>query len=656
VILSAEEMDQFYFGFCNRTIWPLFHYFTSITEFREEFWQQYVHVNQLFCDTLADVVREDDLVWIHDYHLMLLPGMLKERLPSVPVGFFLHIPFPSFEVFRLLPGRWRRELLHGMLGADLIGFHTYDYTQHFLQSVVRLLGLGNHLGTVESAHRVTKVETFPMGVDFGNFSRAVQHEEVAQERQRLREALGGKRAIVSVDRLDYTKGILNRLQGFESLLESHPEYHGNVVLLVVVVPSRVMVDQYEALKKQIEEYVGKINGRFGSVGWTPIVYQYRYLSLYPLVALYAGSDVALITPLRDGMNLVAKEYVATRTEEDGVLILSEMVGAAKELGEAIIINPSNPEEIATALHDALEMSPEEQHRHMRIMRGRLQRYTVRRWASDFVEMLSRTRTAQESYLAKLLTPASRSLMHDQYVRAQERIFLIDYDGTLVPFTRRPAQAAPPQEVLNVLTSLASVKGNTVVVVSGRDREALDRWLGGLPVHLIAEHGMWLRDRGKEWNPLKQLDGSWKERIRSILELYADRLPGSFVEEKDFSLAWHYRAADPEQSAGLVGEVKDHLATFTANIDLQVLQGSKVVEVKNSGINKGMAALRWLGQAPFDFVFAAGDDWTDEDLFAVLPETAWSLKVGIANTRARFNVREIRENLQLLESLAATRIE
>lgn len=655
VFLTAEEMDQFYFGFCNRTVWPLFHYFPSITEFREEFWQQYVRVNQLFCDTLAEVVREDDVVWVHDYHLMLLPAMLKERTPSVPVGFFLHIPFPSFEVFRLLPGRWRRDLLHGMLGADLVGFHTYDYTQHFLQSVVRLLGHDNHLGTISSAQRVTKVETFPMGVDFAQFSRAVDHEDVIRERERLRGALEKKRAIVSVDRLDYTKGILNRLQGFESLLEAHPEYHGNVVLLMVVVPSRVMVDQYEALKKQIEEYVGKINGRFGSVGWTPIVYQYRYLSFHPLVALYAVSDVALITPLRDGMNLVAKEYVATRAKEDGVLILSEMVGAAKELGEAIIINPSNHEEIATALHDALEMSPEEQQRHMRIMRGRLQRYTVRRWAIDFVGTLSQTRTTQESYLAKLLTPASRPLMFEQYSKASKRIFLIDYDGTLVSFARRPWLATPTKEVLAVLTDLATVEGNTVVVVSGRDREPLEQWLGGLPVHLIAEHGMWLRDRGGEWALLKQLDGSWKGQIRPILELYADRLPGSFVEEKDFSLAWHYRVADPEQSAGLVGEVKDHLVTYTANIDLQVLHGSKVIEVRNSGVNKGVAARRWLDRGAFDFIFAAGDDWTDEDLFAALPETAWSLKVGIASTRARFNVRDIREILRLLESLAAARV-
>ena len=471
----------------------------------------------------------------------------------------------------------------------------------------------------------------------------------------MRGALEKKRVIVSVDRLDYTKGILNRLQGFESLLESHPEYCGKVVLVMVVVPSRVMVDKYETMKKQIEEYVGKINGRFGSVGWTPIVYQYRYLSFHPLVALYAVSDIALVTPLRDGMNLVAKEYVATRTNEDGVLILSEMVGAAKELGEAIIINPSNREEIAAALHEALEMGPDEQRRHMQIMRARLQRYTVRRWATDFVGTLSATRTAQESYLAKLLPAPSRAELLERYSEATERLFLIDYDGTLVSLARRPGQAAPTKEVLAVLTNLASVAGNTVVVVSGRDRKALDRWLGGLPVHLIAEHGMWIRDKGKDWHLLKQLESGWKARIQPILELYADRLPGSFVEEKDFSLVWHYRVADPEQSAGLVGEVKDHLMTFTANIDLQVLQGSKVIEVRNSGINKGVAALRWLGHASFDFVFAAGDDWTDEDLFAVLPETAWSLKVGISSTRARFNVRESRDVIRLLESLAGARL-
>jgi trehalose 6-phosphate synthase/phosphatase len=650
VYLSSEEMDAFYLGFCNKTIWPLFHYFPSLAVYKEEFWETYVDVNRRFCDAVAEIAREGDLIWVHDYHLMLLPGMLKERLPSAQVGFFLHIPFPSYEVFRLLPGQWRKEILSGILGADLVGFHTFDYTQHFLQSVLRILGHENYLGSLALPQRIVKVETFPMGIDFDHFVRATEHQDTLKEQEEIRHALDGKRVVLSVDRLDYTKGILNRLQGFESLLTMHPHYRGKVVLLMVVVPSRAMVDRYEDMKRQIEESVGKINGLFGTVGWTPVIYQYRYLSLHPLTALYALSDVALVTPLRDGMNLVAKEYLATRTGEDGALILSEMAGAAKELGEAITINPNNRLEIASALREALEMPQEEQRRRMQIMRGRLKRYTVRRWARDFTEQLARTRIAQESYLAKLLSSSSRTQLLDQYVHAGQRLLFLDYDGTLMPFSRQPSLASPSKELLNLLMGLARQRGNTVVVISGRDRGTLGEWLGYLPVHLVAEHGMWQKEAGKEWRMLKTQPTEWKERLRPILELYADRLPGAIVEEKDFSLVWHYRAADPEQSQLLVRELRDHLVTFTANIDLQVLQGSKVVEVRNSGINKGVAAQEWLGRQGYDFILAAGDDWTDEDLFAVLPGSAWSLKVGMASTRARFNLRESRDMYRLLDSL------
>jgi trehalose 6-phosphate synthase/phosphatase len=651
VHITVEEMDAFYLGFCNRTIWPLFHYFPSLTEYREHFWETYNRVNDLTCEAVLRTAREGDLVWIHDYHLMLLPGMLRDRMPGLRIGFFLHIPFPSFEVFRLLPGTWRRGLLTGLLGADLIGFHTFDYTQHFLQSVLRILGFEDQFGVLALPQHIVKAGTFPMGIDFDHYEQAAGGPEAVREMERLRGSLRGKRAILSVDRLDYTKGILNRLQAFEDLLSAVPEYRGALVLLMVVVPSRVMVDRYDDMKRQIEESVGRINGKFGTVEWTPVVYQYRYLPLHPLAALYALSDVALVTPLRDGMNLVAKEYVAARRNEDGVLILSEMVGAAKELGEAIIVNPNNRMELAQALREALEMPLREQSRRMRVMRQRLRRYTVGRWAGDFLAQLAGTAAAEASYLAKLLPAPTRARLLRQYSQARNRLLLLDYDGTLVPLARTPDLAAPTEEVLRLLTQLAAQDDTTLVVISGRDRKTLESWLGRLPVHLVAEHGMWLRSPGSDWRLLKPQSAEWKARLMPILELYADRLPGAIIEEKDFSLAWHYRAADPEQSQALVGDLRDHLMSVTANIDLQVLQGSKVVEVRGSGINKGIAALEWLGTGQYDFLFAAGDDWTDEDLFGVLPETAWSVKVGVASTRARYNVRDHRDLVRILEGMA-----
>ena len=656
VFLSGDEMEKFYHGFCNRTIWPLFHYFTTLTQYRDEFWKQYVHVNRLFCDAVAANLREGDIIWVHDYHLMLLPGMLREVVGNTPISFFLHIPFPSFEVFRLLPVQWRREILAGMLGADLVGFHTFEYTQHFLQSVLRVLGHDNQFGTLFLPQGIVKIDTFPMGIDYERFATGVDAPGTIQERQALEPMLRRRKLVVSVDRLDYTKGILSRLEAFELLLEKYPEYRENVVMAMVVVPSRVVVDKYEDMKKQIEEYVGKVNGRFGNLGWTPVSYQYRQLSFEPLVALYSLADVALVTPLRDGMNLVAKEYVATRRNGNGVLILSEMAGAVKELGEAVVINPNTPGEIATAMHEALEMSEEEQRRRMQIMQGRLQRYTVSRWASDIVGQLLTTAQEQKTFLAKIFSKEMLPKMLTQYDQATNRLLLLDYDGTLVPFSRRPSQASPPRDVIGLLETLANVPENTVAIVSGRDRATLDRWLGALPIHLVAEHGVWVRESGEPWRMLKKQSVEWKFQIRPILDRYVDRLPGAFVEEKEFSLVWHYRAADPEQSELLVGELKDHLVSLTANLDLQVLQGNKVVEIRLAGVNKGTAALQWMAEGPPGFILAIGDDWTDEDLFAVLPEHAWSLRVGITSTRARFNIRGSGDALRILQAIAAVETE
>ncbi len=650
VYLSEQEMEQFYHGFCNKTIWPLFHYFPTYTIYRQDYWQQYIHVNQIFCDALAGIVTEGDCVWIHDYHLMLLPAMLKARAPRVMTGFFLHIPFPSYEIFRLLPVAWRRQILEGILGADLIGFHTFDYTQHFLQSVLRILGYEHNLGNIILPSRLVSVDTFPMGIDYEKYRGATSSPEVIAERGQVQESLQGSRVVLSVDRLDYSKGILNRLLGFEALLASRSEFRGKVKLVMVVVPSRVMVEQYELMKKQIEELVGKINGRFGSISWTPVVYQYRYTPFVPLVALYSLSDVALITPLRDGMNLVCKEYVATRADGTGVLILSEMAGAAQELSEAIIINPNNTEEIAEALREALEMPVEEQRRRNEIMQARLRRYNVLRWANDFVDRLLSMEEIQSRLFAKLLTPKARQHLIDVYRKSHRRLLFLDYDGTLVPFKRRPTLAKPNEEVLRLLRGLGSQPSNTVVLISGRNRASLDAWFANLPVNLVAEHGIWLRENGTQWQMFKQLSNDWKPKILPILELYADRLPGSFVEEKEFSLVWHYRAADPLQSQTLAGEARDHLTAFTANIDVQVLQGSSVIELRSAGVSKGTAALHLLGKQAYDFVLAIGDDWTDEDLFEALPSSAWSFRVGITATHAQFNLPEVSEVLRLLDTI------
>jgi trehalose 6-phosphate synthase/phosphatase len=650
VFISEQAMEKFYHGFCNKTIWPLFHYFPSYVIYDEDYWLHYQKVNESFCATVMEIIKPEDVIWIHDYHLMLLPKLLREKMPEVPLGFFLHIPFPSFEVFRLLPMKWRSQILQSLLAADLIGFHTHDYTQYFLRCALRILGYEHNMGQILVNERMVKAETLPMGIDFKRFYDALSTPEVQKEKEELRKTLADFRVILSIDRLDYTKGIINRLRGYQAFLERNPQWHKKAVLVLVVVPSRIGVEHYQRMKRQIDEMVGEINGGFGDINWTPILYQYRFIPFHPLVALYSVSDVALITPLRDGMNLIAKEYIAARKDKAGVLILSEMAGASKELGEAIIINPNNIEEIAFALLEALEMSGEEQVRRNQVMQTRLQRYDVVRWADDFIRTLLLVKDEQKRFNARLLGSYMQEQLIHNFNQSQHSLLLLDYDGTLVPFTEHPQMAQPTNELLEILQRLSERQKTELVLISGRDKDTVQSWFGRLNIGLVAEHGVWIKERNEDWKITKPLTNNWKPQILPILEIYADRVPGSFVEEKEFSLVWHYRRADPELSSLRAKELIDDLVNFTANIDIQILQGSKVVEVRNTGVNKGTAGMHFISKDNFGFILAIGDDWTDEDLFRVLPPTAYSIKVGMTQSYARFNLRNYIEVRKLIEEM------
>lgn len=635
VFLPEESMERFYHGFCNKTLWPLFHYFPTLAQYDEGFWQEYRNVNRIFGEAVVNALKPDDMVWVHDYHLMLLPKIIREKFPDMPIGFFLHIPFPSWEIFRLLPRAWREEIMEGLLGSSLIGFHTHDYTRDFLTSVLRTCGYEHQLGILTLRDRVVKVDTFPMGIDFERFAKAAQSAETEQRVGELRLKCLGQKVIFSVDRLDYTKGLINRLRGYDLFLKNNPQWHGKVTFIISVAPSRIAVESYQAMKLELEQTVGRITGAYGNVHWTPLIFQFRNLSFEEIVALYRLCDVALITPVRDGMNLVAKEFVASCSDQKGVLILSEMAGAAKEMGEAIIINPVHIEDFARALEQALTMPPEEQMHRNEILQERLRRYDVNRWADEFVQAMVSTQKTEAARRARLLTGKAFTALVQQYRAAARRSLLLDYDGTLVPFATEPKLAQPDAELLELLTALGADGANEVVIISGRPRRDLEEWFGNLPVSLVAEHGVWLRRQGGEWRTLKTITIEWKERVRPILQLYVDRLPGALLEEKEFSLAWHYRRADPDQASQRAKELLDDLAGFTRNIDVQVFEGNKVIEVRNTGVNKGTAAMEWLtGNAP-DFILGIGDDWTDEDLFRALPPWAFSVRVGLANTAARY---------------------
>lgn len=651
VFLSERLQEQFYEGACNNMLWPLFHYFPSYVHYDEDYWTYYKKVNETFCDAVARIARPGDIVWVHDYQLMLLPQLLREKIPDISIGFFLHIPFPAFEIFSLLPRKWRRGILDGLLGADFIGFHTHDYTQAFLRCVLRVFGYEHTMGRISVQDRIVKAETMPMGIDFQKFFSAVRLPAVRQEKRRLQRRCAGMKTILSIDRLDYTKGILHRLEAYKIFLERYPEWRRRVVLILTVVPSRNAVGQYAAMKQQIDELAGNINGAFGSVQWTPILYQYRSLSFETLVAHYAASDVALVTPLRDGMNLIAKEYVTTRTQGTGVLIISEFAGAAKELGEALVVNPNHREDMAEAIATALAMTPYEQRERLRTMHERLRRYDIRRWSDDFLQSLftvrelARQGTQDQSYTQEIW-----GAMAKQFHYARRRLFVFDYDGTLVPFSAYPHLAQPPKKLLDILRRLAKNRANTVVLMSGRDRATMQQWFAGLPIGLVAEHGMWIKRSGKQWHLLKRMDNEWIEQIAPILAHAADRLPGAFVEKKRFSIAWHYRMADPELGSLRAKELLDDLVHFIANKNLQVLQGKKVLEVRIAGIDKGAAVRHFLGTDAYDCIIAMGDDETDEDMFAALPAHAYSIKVGNASaTKAKMHIHDPEATVRLLEN-------
>ncbi|MCW3808054.1 bifunctional alpha,alpha-trehalose-phosphate synthase (UDP-forming)/trehalose-phosphatase [Plebeiibacterium marinum] len=647
VHLNSEEIHLFYEGFSNRTIWPLFHYFTQFADFNQEDWETYKAVNQKFADAAIETMDDGDAVWVHDYQLLLVPEMIKSKKPNVTIGFFLHIPFPSYEVFRMLP--WRKEIIKGMLGADLIGFHTYDYERHFFSCVRRLFGYEISFNQIHIEERIIIADSFPMGIDYEKFLKSAQEvgmksitekSELHKELDKYFLSSPDRKLILSIDRLDYTKGIPNRLKAFARFLEKYPEFRQKVTLIMLAVPSRGQVDHYQQLKKEVDELVGQINGAYGSINYTPIWYFYRSLPFNNLIELYSSCDVALITPVRDGMNLVAKEYVASRINNTGALILSEMAGVAKEMGEALLINPVDDEEMADCIHQALTMPVDEQKSRMSFMKERIQRYDVFKWANEFIKSLKKAESIQTDFLAKRITKQLANKLVEKYSGSKKRAIFLDYDGTLAHFKKNPLDAKPDEELHSIIKNLTSNKQNTVTIISGRDRYTLEKWFNGHKVNLICEHGVWLKTVDGEWEMLTTVNNNWMPNVRPVMENFVDRTPGSFIEEKNYSLVWHYRKSEPEQGELRANELKDELNTHLSNHNLEIMEGNKVIEVKSGGINKGVAALKFLNNQPFDFIMAIGDDWTDEFMFRELPESAVTIKVGLKHTKAAYKVESV----------------
>jgi trehalose 6-phosphate synthase/phosphatase len=640
VDIPPGVVQRFYQGYANGTLWPLFHQFPSRLEFDPKDWEAYIEANRIFRDAVLERLRPGDLVWVHDYQLMLLPQLLREAAPEAVIGFFLHIPFPASDVFRILPRR--EELLRGLLGADSVVFQTHGHLQHFRSSLLRILGIGSRMDRVEAEGRFVSLDAMPIGIGPEEFTAPLESDrETRRSLEELRRRFSQRGLLLAVDRLDYTKGIPERLRAFRRLLAGRPDLHGKVVLVQIAVPSRDRILRYRELREEVNRLVGEINGDYSTPGWTPIVYIRRAVPRRELVGLYAAADVGWVTPLRDGMNLVAKEYVACHRGQDGVLVLSEFAGAAAEMGEALLVNPYDEDRVALAVGRALSLTPDEQRERMSSLYRRVVRNDSRAWSEGFLAGLRRAALLRAQGTSELPAPLPVAEVVAAYRSSRTRLLMLDYDGTLAAFADRPADVVPSTDLLGSLARLAADARNRVALVSGRPRTQLGPWFGGVAgLWLVAEHGALIRSPATgEWETLrKAVAPEWKERVRPVLEHYADRTPGSFVEEKEYSLVWHYRMSEPEFGEWQANELVANLEEMLAESELRAVRGHKGVEVKITWANKGEAAAHLEGLGPLpDFELGVGDDRTDEDLFERLPASAWTVHVGEGASRARHSL-------------------
>lgn len=635
VFLSPEQIQNYYEGYSNSTLWPLCHYFYSFVEYENKYWESYKEVNDIFCKAAIPFIEPGDIVWVQDYQLMLLPQMLRKAVKNISIGYFHHIPFPSYELFRVLPER--AELLNGLLGADLIGFHTHDYMRHFVSAAERVLDLRFKLDQVFLSSRIAFVDAFPMGINYTLYNDAILDPSIQEKAQQLKRNFGFHKLILSVDRLDYSKGILHRLKGFALFLENHPEYKGKVSMAMIIVPSRDTVDRYSDLKTKIDETIGAINGQHSTINWTPVYYFYHSFGFEELMAMYHIADIALVTPLRDGMNLVAKEYVAAKRDTPGVLILSEMAGAAVALPEAIIVNPNDPLEIKNAIVEALEMPEEEQLAKLKFMQQQISKHNVNKWANNFVRELKNVMEKNALLNSEKIDVPTFQKIKAEYSEAQSRLFILDYDGTLAPFRSKPEEAVPTEELLNLLDKLSQNPKNKITISSGRDKKTLEKWFGHLPVTIAAEHGAYFKENG-EWTKNTPEELPWDDEIVNILQSFVDKTPRSKMEVKETTLVWHFRNVDGWLASLREQQLVNALITPCTRQNLQIMRGNKIVEIKSPQHTKGHEAKRLLETGTYDFILAMGDDTTDEDTFRELPADAYTIKIGNISEVARFNLR------------------
>lgn len=650
VFLTRDQLNKFYNGYSNGVLWPLFHDMApDKNEINEKNWNAYREVNKLYATITHKLAKEDSLIWVHDYQLLLLPEMLRVKRPKGKIGFFLHIPFPN--ATRMLKIPHADKLLRGVIGADVVGMHTPSYVQNFLGCCAQTK-IGR-VGTEKIAlsYRIVRVTDFPISIDYESFSKATQTREVALEYKKLQWQYRGKKVILMSDRMDPTKGLLERLTAYRTLLEQSPDLHGKIIMTMIAMPSRGEIETYRALREKIEKLVRDINSQFGTSKWQPIDATYDNIPFAHYAALYKRADVAFIAPIRDGMNLVAKEYLASAPNHEGVLVLSETAGAAEELRDAVLVNPKKPKTLVAGLKTALTMPRSELRRRTANMQRHIKHFDVNHWVDSFVGSLQKpvgsSRLLHRTY--KITIPKQDALLA-QYHLAKKRLLLFDYDGTLSPIVKHPEDAFPTANLKKLLTRLAGDSANEIVIISGRSKKDLEGWLGDLPIALAAEHGAFFRRKdGKNWHNTVSGVETWKDKIAELFAYYAELTPGAKVEQKECAVVWHYRNASPYFAQKHLVVLRRIIVPIAERYNLRVKEGKKVLEVHPAEIHKGRVSQEWLIH-DHDFVMAIGDDTTDEDMFAAAPPDAWTIKVGRGSTKANYRLPDVPAVLQLLRKL------
>ncbi|XP_073139413.1 probable alpha,alpha-trehalose-phosphate synthase [UDP-forming] 7 isoform X1 [Henckelia pumila] len=702
--LPPNILTKYYDGFCKKQLWPLFHYMLPYSvdhgnRFDRSMWEAYVSANKVFSQKVIEVLNpEDDFVWIHDYHLMVLPTFLRRRFLRLRMGFFLHSPFPSSEIYRSLPVR--EEILKALLNSDLIGFHTFDYARHFLSCCSRMLGLEyqskrGYIG-LDYYGRTVGIKIMPVGIHMGHIESVMRHSDKKMKFEELKQQFEGKTVLLGVDDMDIFKGINLKLLAMEQMLKLHPNWQGRAVLVQIANPSRGKGIDVDEIRSEIEESCKRINRELGKPGYEPIVLIHRPSSIGERMAYYSIAECVVVTAVRDGMNLTPYEYIVCRQGVSGaepgsdlsgpkksMLVVSEFIGCSPSLSGAIRVNPWNVESTAEAMNEAISMAdPEKELRHEKHYRY-VSTHDVAFWSRSFLQDMERTCAEHFrkrcwsiglgfGFRVVALDPNFRKLSMDDivdaYCRAKSRAILLDYDGTLMP--QNSIVKTPSAQVISLLNRLSADPRNIVFMVSGRGRDSLSRWF--LPCRklgLAAEHGYFLRwPQLEEWETYAQSsDFGWMHLAEPVMKSYTEATDGSGIERKESALVWHYHDADPVFGFSQAKEMLDHLESVLANEPVAVKSGQFIVEIKPQGVTKGIVAEKVFASMAengkkVDFVLCVGDDRSDEDMFEIIANAVskrllyhntevFACTVGQKPSKAKYYLDDSSEVIEMLESLA-----